>query len=144
MYEVVEDVVFLWVQVQQFVVQFEVVGIDVQQQWFVLQVWVCVVGVVVDQGVQVQQQFFGLEWFGQVVIGVGVEIGQFVVLVGLCGQYQYWEFLVGLVLVFDYVQVIQVGQIEIDYCCGNVFDLFQFFYCVVFGVVQDDVIGVFQ
>lgn len=142
--EVVEQVEFLWVEGQCLFIQFEVVGVDVQLQWVVVQVWVGVVMVVVDQCVQLQYQFVGLERFCQVVVGVGVEVGQFVVLVFVCGQYQYWKVVVIVVLVFDYVQVIQFGQVEVDDGGLQVFDLVNFFGFVVVSDYCYYIIGLFQ
>lgn len=72
-----------------------------------------VFGVMYD-GVDVSNYFIFVEWFGYVVIGVIIQVVDFVVDVCIVGQDQDWCIDFGDVECFENVKVWYVGQVQVE------------------------------
>lgn len=81
-----------------------------------------------------------MEWFGQVVVGIGFEFIDVFGLGIVCGEDQYWSCEFQFMLFLEYFQVGMFGQVEVEddqvvgfvgvlYCCVVVVG--QLVYCVV-------------
>ncbi|KAG0959802.1 hypothetical protein G6F31_011287 [Rhizopus arrhizus] len=77
--EVAQHAELLRTQRQRLPIQLEAPSIDVQLQRAALQARAGMAMAAADQRPQAQHQFVGLEGLGEVVVGAGIEAGQFVV-----------------------------------------------------------------
>lgn len=89
---------------------------QVYVQVVIVEYWWCVIGwyvVCVQQCLYLCYQFLCVEWFGYVVVGVGIQCVYFFGFVGVYGQYDYW-YLVLLVQLFQDFVVFYVWQVDIQ------------------------------
>lgn len=96
-YQVFEYFVFVVGEVDWFVFDCYCLCGGVQFDWVVCQYWFGLVVGVMYQCVDVCQQFFDVEWFDQIVVGVVFEVFYFVLLVVVGGQDEDGIVLVGFV-----------------------------------------------
>lgn len=80
-YQVFQYFVFVVGQVDIVVGYVDCLGGQIQGDGVVFQGWFVLVGGVVQQCVDVGQQFFDVEWFDQVIVGVLFQVFDFVLLV---------------------------------------------------------------
>ncbi len=142
--EAAQQAEFLRAQRQGLTVQLEAPGVHVQLQRAALQARAGVAVAAADQRPQAQDQFVGLEGFGQVVVGTSVETGQLVVPAPARGQYQHRERAAVAAPAFDHAQTVQAGQAQIDDGGLQILHLPDLFGLAAIGHHLHHVAGLFQ